>query len=169
MLLRIGRDVGTFDCIFILILKRTDDSGLSFVISWLCQKSVPLWPVQCENGPGVPETQDYCDWIMFLLLLPQFCRRCCLKPSTSKESGGIWPLSCIFLSCYYYRNCCMQSTCTWRVLIDCITYQARSLHLDVVWVQPESNYCVEKIAVQNVSSFQQTRVSVTYFLQVWPI
>lgn len=63
----------------------------------------------------------------------------------------------------------MQSTCTWKVSVDCITYQARSLHLDVVWAQPDSNYSVGKIAAQNVSSFQQTRGTVTYFLQVWPV
>lgn len=40
-----------------------------------------------------------------------------------------------------------------KVSIDCITCQARSLHLDVTWAQPDSNYSVEKIAVQNVSSF----------------
>lgn len=51
MLLRIGRDVGTF---VVLILKCTDDSGLSFIISWLCQRPVQLWPAQCKSGLGVP-------------------------------------------------------------------------------------------------------------------
>ncbi|OPJ81715.1 hypothetical protein AV530_014281 [Patagioenas fasciata monilis] len=60
-------------------------------------------------------------WLSSALLKPpletpkcveEFCRRCCFKPHTTEESGGIGPLFCMFLSCYNYCNCYVQSTCT---------------------------------------------------------
>lgn len=153
MLLRIGRYVGTFDhCGFILILKCTDDSGLSFVISW--------WSEICSAVTSAMWKWTQSPWDRRLLwlcnlssasasLLPEVL----LQAVHQWASGGIWPLSCVFLSYYNYRNHCVQSTCSRRVSVDCITYRARSLHFAVAWAQPESNYSVEKIAVQNVSSF----------------